>query len=473
MRYTTTSSYSLTTNHVLTSREDDPFEGPTGGLCHRALRMVGTMKGAPDVWQWTADLKAVLHAARTTGNRSACKLCEKAVIAEIEREEAVAVVEEMINGKRGAEPQPDRNVTPRAAVSRPTCVGCGQTDVDYYETYKGRTFCTSCADPDGPEPQAAPVPCATCGLDSPRHRFKCPHEQNRIRRIQRQRLGLPASPSTGAECWTPPVCVACGSGNVAYRNFKDQPFCWTCADGAETCGDCGIAVHDDFKSGDAFQRLCKTCHNAAANNRTTADGATPPTSDELVREADAAMAEAGVSELQDAREWLLARLRVVDDALAAATPPLITISVRANLQGADRLFVRSGTLTGLLAFDESGRWSARRLAGKYQSLGHHRTVAEAVARWARITGVTGPEDCVEVELMPTTETPLDDRGRILVVVGGDIWRVGSRKDGRIGGVAYVEAQRLGDGRWRRGWANDPKGSTGRTLWDARRTFDLG
>jgi hypothetical protein len=30
------------------------------------------------------------------------------------------------------------------------------------------------------------------------------------------------------------VCCVCGSGEVAYHNYRQQPFCWPCADG-DTC----------------------------------------------------------------------------------------------------------------------------------------------------------------------------------------------------------------------------------------------
>jgi hypothetical protein len=30
---------------------------------------------------------------------------------------------------------------------------------------------------------------------------------------------------------TAPVCCVCGSADVAYHNYRNQPFCWPCADG--------------------------------------------------------------------------------------------------------------------------------------------------------------------------------------------------------------------------------------------------
>jgi hypothetical protein len=61
-------------------------------------------------------------------------------------------------------------------------------------------------------------------------------------RLLRGELGVPDLPAaTPAE-----QCCVCGSPDVTYHNYQDQPFCWPCADGQRLrcgrCRNCGLAI---------------------------------------------------------------------------------------------------------------------------------------------------------------------------------------------------------------------------------------
>ena len=44
------------------------------------------------------------------------------------------------------------------------------------------------------------------------------------------RTALNAPEPAATEATEPATCCVCGGGPVVYRNYREQPFCWPCAD---------------------------------------------------------------------------------------------------------------------------------------------------------------------------------------------------------------------------------------------------
>lgn len=55
--------------------------------------------------------------------------------------------------------------------------------------------------------------CPACTAHNPSYPFLCPS------------TSTPDAPAA------PEVCCVCGHGPVTYHNYREQPFCWPCADG--------------------------------------------------------------------------------------------------------------------------------------------------------------------------------------------------------------------------------------------------
>ncbi|WKD36535.1 hypothetical protein [Streptomyces xanthophaeus] len=95
----------------------------------------------------------------------------------------------------------------------------------------------------------------------------------------------PVEPADPVALDEQPACCVCGGGPVVYRNYREQPFCWPCADCQCAQNPCvRTGVNDPAVSADAA---------AAAEQpvRHTADTITDDLLDELYARAEQAEAE--------------------------------------------------------------------------------------------------------------------------------------------------------------------------------------
>lgn len=59
--------------------------------------------------------------------------------------------------------------------------------------------------------------------------------------IEQERTADPEQPIPYA-LTEPARCCMCGSADVRYRNYREQPFCWPCADGTSPEGKAAVAA---------------------------------------------------------------------------------------------------------------------------------------------------------------------------------------------------------------------------------------